>query len=210
MKVTKFVHACLLVETPERVALFDPGKYSAQAINIGIIDRLDDIFITHIHGDHFDEGIVRQLVLKFPLVRITTNSEVKSALAKSGITASDQAPDGVKFFKSPHESMSPLIPEPPEQRGIHFLDRLTHPGDSHSFKETKEVLALPVSAPWGSTAKAVTLAIDLKPKYILPIHDWHWHDEARQLMYGRFEQAFAQKGIVFYKLDTGVPVVIPD
>lgn len=210
MRVTKFVHSCLLVETPERVALFDPGVYSAETLNIDTIPRLDDILITHIHADHFDQDTIKRLVLKFPQVRITTNSEVKAALAAAGITASDQEPSGIKFFKSPHESMAPLIPAPPEQRGIHFLDSFTHPGDSHSFKETKTVLALPVTAPWGSSAEAIRLALALKPKHVLPIHDWHWRDEARQVMYDRFERVFSENNITFYKLETGQPVEIAD
>ena len=34
LTVTKFVHACLLVETPDRAALFDPGTLSTPNIDI--------------------------------------------------------------------------------------------------------------------------------------------------------------------------------
>lgn len=208
MKITKFVHACLLVETPERVALFDPGTMSEGALDIGRIERLDDIFITHEHADHMSLDLIKRLVAKFPDVRITSTSSVVKQLDEAGIAASDQPPEGAAFFEAPHESMAPLIPTPPEEVGVHYLATLTHPGDSHSFKETKPILALPVAAPWGSSAAAIRLALALQPKHILPIHDWHWHEQARQLMYGRFEKVFGERGITFHKLETGQPVEI--
>ncbi len=207
MQVTKFIHSCLLVETPERVALFDPGMMSVAAVDVAAMHKLDDIFITHGHADHCSVDLIKQLVAKFPQVRITTTPEVVSELAKQGITASNQPPEGVTFFDSPHESTQPLFPIP-QQIGIHYLEALSHPGDSHTFHETKAILALPITGPWGSTIRAFNLAIELKPRYILPIHDWHWHDAAREQTYNMFERALAEHNITFFKLQTGQPVQI--
>lgn len=207
MKITKFVHSCLLVETPDRVALFDPGVMSTPNIQIDTIGRLDDIFVTHVHADHLDTGFIKQLFEKFPQVRLTSTNEVVAALAKEGITASSQPPEGVTFFESPHENVKPLFPQP-ENLGIHYLDALTDPGDSHSFTETKQILALPITAPWGSSIRAVNLALELKPKHVLPIHDWHWSDQARQASYDQYEQILGEQGITFHKLQTGQPVDI--
>ncbi len=209
MKVTKYIHSCLLVETADRTALFDPGVYSAPAIDLSRLERLDDIFVTHAHPDHLDTAFVKQLIAKFPTVRITTTGEAAQKLAGEGVKAATTPPAGVEFFDSPHESKGPLMPVGPEEIGVHYLDKLSHPGDSHSFHETKAILALPVTAPWGSSFNAINLACELKPQYVLPIHDWHWRDEARELMYERFEQAFGEQGITFYKLQTGQPVDIP-
>lgn len=208
MKITKFVHACLLVETPDRVALFDPGTMSTSNIDINQLARLDDIFITHEHSDHKDIPFIRQLVTKFPNVRITTTEKVVQQLAVEGIKASNTPPEGVTFFDSPHESVAPLFGQPPQEIGIHYLGVLSHPGDSHSFHETKAILALPVAAPWGSTIRALNLALELKPRHVLPIHDWHWRDEAREQTYNMFERVIGSQGITFHKLQTGQPVEI--
>jgi L-ascorbate metabolism protein UlaG (beta-lactamase superfamily) len=152
---------------------------SVPAIDINQLTRLDDIFITHSHGDHKDIPFIKQLVAKFPDVRITTTPEVVQELAADGIKATDQPSDGIVFFDSPHESVKPLF-DPPQEIGIHYLDKLSHPGDSHSFHETKAILALPVAAPWGSTIAAIRLALELKPQHVLPIHDWHWGDQPRE------------------------------
>lgn len=210
MKITKYVHSCLLVEMPapvNRTVLFDPGAMSESALDVDKLEYLDDIVITHIHGDHLSLPLLQKLVAKFPDVRITAPSEVVSYLAEEGIAASDEAAEGMELFDSPHENVQPLFPQP-EQIGVHYLNTLSHPGDSHSFGETKAILALPVTGPWASTIVAINLAIKLKPRSVPPIHDWHWSEPARAAMYGIIEGALAKEGISFIPLATGVPVVI--
>jgi L-ascorbate metabolism protein UlaG (beta-lactamase superfamily) len=207
MKITKFVHSCLLVETADRTALFDPGVMSTPNIELDQIERLDDIFVTHVHADHLDADFIKQLIAKFPTVRITSTNEVVQQLSSEGIKATTTPPAGVAFFDSPHEKVEPLFPQP-EEIGVHYLDKLSHPGDSHSFKETKAILALPMTGPWGTNIRAAILAQELKPKHVLPIHDWHWRDEAREQAYNSFEQLLGKQGITFHKLQTGQPVEI--
>lgn len=210
MKITKFVHSCLLVEMPDpvnRTALFDPGVMSEEALDVEALEFLDDIIITHEHSDHFSMDLVKKLVAKFPNVRITGTKPIVEALVQEGIAATSEPSKGIVFFEAPHEDVQPMFPHP-ENIGVHYLDLLTDPGDSHTFNESKTVLALPVQAPWGSTINAVKLALELKPKYIIPIHDWHWTDQARTGTYSNLERAFAKEGITFCKMETGKPVVL--
>lgn len=210
MKITKFVHSCLLVEMPapvNRTALFDPGNFSEAALNIESLEFLDDIVITHLHPDHISLPLIKGLITKFPDVRITAPDDALEQLSAAGITASSQPPDGIAFFDAPHESVEPLFPTP-QQRGVHYLDLLTNPGDSHSFSETKAILMLPISGPWASMIKALNLAIALRPQYVLPIHDWHLSDAAREQVYDRLAEALNKEGITFVPLETGIPVVI--
>lgn len=201
MKITKLVHSCLLVEMPDRTALFDPGAYSAEMVDAGSLVYLDDIIVTHEHYDHMDVGIIKQLVEKFPGVRVTAPSSAARQLNDEGIATADGV-DGIVRFDAPHESVEPMF-ETPEATGVHYLERLTHPGDSHSFSETMPILALPVTAPWGATSDAVKLALKRKPKYIIPIHDWHWRPEAREQMYAGMEKIFAENDIQFIKPKDG-------
>jgi L-ascorbate metabolism protein UlaG (beta-lactamase superfamily) len=210
MKITKLEHSCLLVEMPapvNRTAIFDPGSMSEPYVDIDSLEYLDDIFITHIHGDHFHMPLIKKLVEKFPQVRITAPKGVVDELSKEGIKANSEAPEGVVFFDAPHEDVEPLFPRP-EEIGYHYLDKLSHPGDSHHFTETKAVLALPTTAPWGSLVNAVNLALKLQPKYIIPIHDWHWKDEAKASTYANLEKLFGSKGITFCNVKNGEPIVL--
>jgi L-ascorbate metabolism protein UlaG (beta-lactamase superfamily) len=212
MKITKFIHSCLLVEMPEpvnRTALFDPGAMSESALDVDQLKFLDDIIITHGHGDHLHVPLIKQLVAKFPQVRITAPDEVVQQLSQEGIQAGSQPSEGIVFFDAPHEVIRPFFDvDPPQEIGVHYLDMLSDPGDSHSFHETKPILALPVQGPWGSVVNAVHLALELKPKHVLPIHDWHWSDAARNSAYDTMEKLFAAQGITFHKLQTGEPITI--
>lgn len=209
MKITKYVHSFLLVEDEGKTAIFDPGVMSREAFDINKLDKLDYIFITHNHADHMDIEIIKALVNKFPEVKIVTTKEAVGDLAKENIKAqSDPIPE-VKFFSAPHESVAPLFSQP-EEIGIHYLNKLTNPGDSHSFNETKEVLAMPITAPWGSSIKALNVILGLEPKYVIPIHDWHWSDVARKQSYDRYADVLRERGgITFYKPETGIAIEIP-
>jgi L-ascorbate metabolism protein UlaG (beta-lactamase superfamily) len=210
MKITKFVHSCLLIEMPEpinRTALFDPGMMSAGALVVDKLEYLDDIIITHLHGDHFAPDLVAELVKKFPKVRITAPAEVVKHLSALGISSSDLPSDGIEIFTAPHEDVSPLFPDS-QNIGVHYLNLLTDPGDSHTFQETKPVLVLPVTAPWGDVVRAAQLGLRLKPKYIIPVHDWHWSDDARTSTYDQLEGVFAKENIQFMKPETGVAFVL--
>lgn len=210
MKITKLVQSCLLVEMPEpinRTVLFDPGYMSEDDVNKLDLKFLDDIIITHNHQDHMSINLIKLLVQKFPNCKITTTPEAVNQLEAENIKATSQASEGIVFFSAPHEDVSPLFVNP-EEIGVHYLNLLTHPGDSHSFSETRAILALPITAPWGSTINAIKLALQLKPKYILPIHDWHWHEQARKTMYDNLEKFFQERDINFIKLENTQPVVI--
>ncbi len=207
MKITKYIHACLLVETDDRVALFDPGSMSYSAFPLNSLNQLDDILITHIHQDHIHMPFIKDLVAKFPNVRITSTPQVVELLKGEGIKAQTNPPEGVEFFEAPHESVEPLFPAP-EEIGIHYLDKLTNPGDSHSFKESKDILALPITAPWGSSIRALNLALELKPKFVIPIHDWHWNEEARHQMYDGYAAVLAKANIKLFKMETGQAIEV--
>lgn len=206
MKITKLGHSCLLVEMPapvNRTLLIDPGMFSD--VNIDSLEYLDDIVITHEHPDHCKLETIQKLVAKFPKVRIKTPATLVPKL--EGISVTTDAVEGVEPFAATHEGHPPFL-NPPENVGVHYLGKLTHPGDSHSFVNTCEILALPITAPWGSVDSAVQLALKLKPKHILPIHDWHWRDEAREEMYKWVAPVFEAAGITFHSLKNGEPVVI--
>jgi L-ascorbate metabolism protein UlaG (beta-lactamase superfamily) len=207
VRITKYVHACLLVESPERVGIIDPGQYSWESnlFDVDRLERLDDIVITHEHPDHLYLPFVKALLAKFPAAAVTTNESVAAILGHEGVAAAVTGNEAIELFPADHETMEPLGAPPPNV-GVHYLGTVTHPGDCHHFAVTKEVLALPVTAPWGTVPRAVKLGLDLKPRYVIPIHDWHWNDAAKAAMYQRFEQFFSDHGITFIKAKDGEPM----
>ncbi len=205
MKVTKFVHSCLLIEDQEKTVLIDPGEFSVELLKprLAAIPKLDYLLITHEHFDHMDIPLVKEIVARFKPKVISTAS-VREMLRKEGIEVQTTGDDYIEIESVPHESISPLG-QASQNVLFHVGGKLTHPGDSHSFSNTKDILALPIQAPWGSTINAVNLAFKLKPKKVIPIHDWHWRNEARESMYPRLKESFLTNGIEFISSQDSIP-----
>mgnify|MGYP001114298511 CR=1 FL=1 len=205
MFVTKLGHSCVLVETEDRVGLFDPGVWSDKDL-ISAIDHVDRIAYTHEHPDHFDIDILRELVEKFPDAHVVCNDSVAQKIQEAGLDCMvREETQCTRVFESAHDPRLPFVGvEAPEQTGFHFRDVFTHPGDSNSFSETKKVLAMPFVAPWGLPVEAIETAKKLKPKYILPIHDWLYSKEARDWLQEALDAQLKDDEIIVLPHENGI------
>lgn len=204
MFVTKLGHLCVLVETEDRVGLFDPGVWSDKDLIDGI-EELDRIIYTHEHPDHFDIEILRELIAKFTDAHVVCNDSIAQKINDAGIECNmREETQCTRIFKSPHEELPVPGVEAPTENGYHFKNVITHPGDSHSFNETKDILAMPFIAPWGKTGDAVDKVIELQPKYVLPIHDWHYTVEAQAWLQGLLNKAFEGHNIKLLSYENGI------
>ena len=195
MKITKLGHSCVLVETEDRVGLFDPGVWSDREL-IDRIEHVDRIVYTHEHPDHFDVEILKSLVDRFPQAHVVCNDSIREKIEDAAVEVTiREETQCTRKFKSPHERLPIPGVEAPPENGYHFKEVFTSPGDSHSFTETKKVLAMPFIAPWGKTGDAINKVIELKPEYVLPIHDWHYTEEAREWLQGIINTSLKPHGI---------------
>lgn len=208
MKITKYLHSCLVVEEQNTTILIDPGvfTYQEKALSVHALNKIDYILITHEHTDHLFMPFVMEIVGKFPDIKIISNESVAKLLEKESIKASTLETDNFKMEEAVHEKIWDSAP--PQNTVYKIFDKLIHPGDSVHFSSTADVLALPITAPWGSTTNAVQKALEVKPKVIIPIHDWMWKDEVRQQMYQRLEKFFPQYDIQFKGLEAGETVEV--
>jgi L-ascorbate metabolism protein UlaG (beta-lactamase superfamily) len=202
MRLTKFVHACVLVEDKDHVALFDPGEFAWQSglFKVDALNKLDYVLITHDHFDHFHEPFVDALLQKFPDVMFFSTGEVVRKLKAKGIQkALSLSHHDVVVQSLAHESMEPLALQTPQNVAIHYKSSVTHPGDSHHLKKTNDVLLLPLAGPWGAAIDGIRMAVTLRPKAVLPIHDWMWSEDWRQEMYDRMATFFPLHDIQFLR-----------
>lgn len=208
MKITKYLHSCLLVENEDKTILIDPGIFTAmaKALDVNSINRLDYLLFTHEHPDHMHLPLVHELVANFPDVKIITNPSIVEILKKENIKATAEGDETVQLDVVMHEQL--WDKEPPQNAIYTVFGRLTHPGDAMSFTKSAEILALPVTAPWGSTSQAVNKALEVGPKTIIPIHDFMWKDDFRKNLYQRLHEFFKEKGIDFRSVETGEPIEV--
>lgn len=208
MKVSKHTHSCLLIKEDNKTILIDPGIYSVEdkSMTIDLLSRLDYLLITHEHQDHMHIPFIKLLINKFPGVQIISNQSVVDILSKENIKVTVSDNEIVEAVNAPHEHVFGLPQF--ENTLFNVFSVLTHPGDNLSFDKSCRVLALPVQAPWGSLTQAVEKAIEVKPEYIIPIHDWHWHDNARSAFYTRLTDYFSEYDIKFLGLQNGEEITI--
>lgn len=208
MRITKYVHSCLLIEEAGKTILIDPGifTYEEHALAITTIQKLDYLLITHEHPDHMHMPFIKELISRFPSVMIITNPAIVSLLQKENIHAETVGDELIHITEAPHERV--FDKETPQNVLFTIAERITIPGDSLSFPQTKEILALPLMGPSWMITQAVEKALALKPSYIIPIHDWHWKDEARKVFYQRLDAFFTKQNILFKSIETGEQVEI--
>jgi L-ascorbate metabolism protein UlaG (beta-lactamase superfamily) len=211
MKVTKFSHACLLVEDGGKTILIDPGNFAWDSgrVNLKHWPKVDEIVVTHEHGDHFHDPFVEELIAKFPDAMWVTNPSVAEKLRAKGATnVTTDSTDSVKICNVPHEKLPAGMGDPPANIQADILGTLTHPGDSVSSKATLPVLAMPFIAPWGSMTEASDAVLRLKPKAVFPIHDALWKEDVRDMFYGWMKAGFEAQGIAFIIPVEGEPFEI--
>jgi L-ascorbate metabolism protein UlaG (beta-lactamase superfamily) len=198
VEITKLVHACLLVETRDTRILIDPGSFSWQdeRFDPSMVEGVDRILITHEHADHVSFEFVRAALERSNDATVETTPALQHILAEQGIEA---VTNGTPQFAAPHERI-PLGPGP-QNVGFHVEAVLSHPGDSHSFVETMPILAMPFVAPWGSLTNGADRTRLVRPKYVIPIHDWFLSDGGRTVMYRLAKMALDEDGIELVQIE---------
>lgn len=176
MKIQKINHSCLVVEEEGVKILFDPGVFSKEAADL---TGLHYIIITHEHSDHCDIPIIKIIIKNNPEAIIITNSSVGRILDKETI-AYEVVDDGktydlsgvsLKAFGKDHAFIHKSVPSV-ENTGYLVAEKFYHPGDAyHVPSKAVEILALPLSAPWGTIGASINYALDVKPKKCFSIHD---------------------------------------
>lgn len=212
MKLTKYAHSCVLAEDAGSTILFDPGIFSWQSgtFDVGALQKLDAVVVTHKHPDHLGEPFVRALVAAFPDTVWITPADAHDDLKSFGVqnvTDKDISAIGLTVRVGEHALVEPFGIQV-QNLQADWNGKLTAPGDSHDITTSNDVLFLPVQAPWGTTIRAIQLALKLKPKFVLPVHDWMWNEEWRQRSYDRFENIFSDSGTTFLRPVDGQPIEV--
>jgi len=208
MKITKFGHSCLLVEEDGVRLLIDPGNYSTIPENL---EQLDAIIITHEHQDHYTPDILKKLLDSNKDAQVITNSGVGKKLDEVGIAYQViEDGQGIKIGKVEIEGeghMHALIhADWPRCQNTGYIigGKLFHPGDSFDTIPARlvEILALPVSSPWGTLGGAIDFARMIKPKLTFPIHDANlkWPGVIHRLP----QELMVKSGIDFKILEEGI------
>jgi L-ascorbate metabolism protein UlaG (beta-lactamase superfamily) len=219
MKISKYLHSCLVFELDGYKILFDPGDYSfiEGLVTPQMFADVNVVVITHIHPDHFVIDILKSII-DASGAQVITNSQVGQQLDKAGIkyTILEDAtvhfgPFKLHAFPVKHALImdNPL----PQMTGFLINDKVLHPVDSIEDKllefKNVELLIMVTMAPFASEVMIAAFADKLQPRQILPVHDGYAKQFFIEKRYAAYVKHFDRLGIKFhevYKVGDGITI----
>jgi L-ascorbate metabolism protein UlaG (beta-lactamase superfamily) len=208
MRITKLGHCCLLIEVAGSRILTDPGEFSDPKAAAGPIDA---VLISHEHPDHLHVGGLRQVLEQNPDARVITNESVGEILAEHDIEHTVLAHEAthelnavrIKAYDGKHVEIFAdfgLV----QNTGFLIGTQFFYPGDAYTVpQEPVNVLALPVAGPWCKLADAIRYAIELEPKWVIPVHDGVLNEVGKKVTYPHCLRELHREGIMFREVETG-------
>ena len=177
MKITKYEHACLLINKGGIGLLIDPGSYTKLPAKL---EGISTIVITHEHFDHLNIPNLRKVLEQNPKAEIFSTKHVTATLKEEGIScqpvegklATNSGGFELHFEEVDHSIIYEA--SPCRNLSVGVGDFLYYPGDSFVGNGRKyELLALPASGPWFNMAKAIDLAKSFDARHVFATHDIH-------------------------------------
>lgn len=208
MRITKFIHACLLIEKDADKILFDPGKFTfvEGKVKPSQFKNLSAIILTHCHPDHIDDDALKEIIENNQNAVVLANTEIKNKLAEKDVKVevfeSETRKVGnfsIEAFDAPHEKI--LADEIPQNTAYSVDDVFIHPGDSLAesllTKAKTKILALPTMAPWETELQAFEFAKKMSPEKVVPIHDGYVKDFFLESRYAALQKFLKKEDIEF-------------
>jgi L-ascorbate metabolism protein UlaG (beta-lactamase superfamily) len=188
MRLTKYTHACVRIETGGGVLVIDPGTLSEREA----LDGVDAVLVTHEHADHLDEDALRAALDKRPDVRVYTHPDVAAQLADVAEAVQPVVPGDeftaagfhVRTYGGLHAIVHPDIPRI-SNVGFYLEEaRLYHPGDSFEVPADAEVetLLVPISGPWLKLSETIDFVRQVAPGRSYALHDGLYNETGYALV----------------------------
>lgn len=172
MKVTRFFQSCLLIESNNVRILIDPSGQEKD--RLGGFSKLDAVFYTHEHMDHFDADMARQFVEE-GVAAVYANACTAKQIKASVTTVEDKQEYEVsglkvKAIELPHCLMidgSTSV----QNTGYLVNGELFHPGDGKELAGLKvKTLAVPLNGPDISPHDAFKFGKQVEARNLIPVH----------------------------------------
>src|SRR5919112_4484636 len=210
VRISKYIHSCVLFEHEGDKLLFDPGNYSFidGRVTPETFQDVSTVVITHGHADHLALEPLKQ-ILALSGADVVTNGEVAATLRDEGI-ATTTIEEGtltagaftLRAIPTPHEAI--LADTVPRHTAFLVNDRVLNCGDSFADPLLPyagvDVLIMPVMAPFLTEVGAAAFARRMHPRQVIPVHDGYVKDFFVRLRYDNYERVFTMMNIQFHTL----------
>lgn len=207
MKLTKFEHACLVLEESGDTLVIDPGAFTRSLSDVtGVVA----IVITHEHPDHWTAEQLTTLRANNPEAQILGPAGVVAAASDfevTSVSAGDEVEVGafsLRFFGGEHAVIHRSIPLV-DNVGVLVNDELYFAGDSFAIPEGVDVatLAAPAGAPWMKVAEVIDYVEAVAPRRSFSVHEMVLSDIGKGMSDQRIAAATESGGGTFLALKPG-------
>jgi L-ascorbate metabolism protein UlaG (beta-lactamase superfamily) len=207
MKITKFEHACFIVEHTGQILVVDPGSFTTPLIDL---TNVAAIVLTHEHPDHWTPEQLRRILDRNPNAQIFAPSSIAGKVgADFPITVvqdgdvNQVGPFTIASYGSEHAVIHSSIPVITNV-GVLINDSIFYPGDAFTVPPVPvNVLAAPSGAPWMKIAEAMDYVLAVEPKRAFPTHEMVNSVIGKGMANQRLEWATKEAGGEYFPLEPG-------
>lgn len=207
MKLTKYEHACAVIEEQGKRLVIDPGAFTA-------LPELTDVVavvITHVHFDHANAELLQQILASNPQVVIFSTDEtaaehhsVPVTIVAAGQTV-NVGPFKLTFTGGEHAVIHESWPRN-HNVGVIINDGvLYYPGDSFVTPGMPvQTLLLPAAGPWMRVSESIDFLAAVQPLRAIPTHDAILSEQGKQVHDGML----GKQGATYQRLAPGESIEI--
>lgn len=211
MKLTKYAHACVVLQDRDRKLVIDPGGFTPE---FGSLDNIVGVVVTHVHPDHFNPRHLQAIFSANPNVPLYTTAEVAAEFKAPNVhlaSPGEQVAIGpfmVRFGGDLHAFIHQSLPQP-HNISVFVNDTFYYPGDSYTMPDKPvTMLAVPANAPWMKAAESMDYIASVKPKRCFPTHNGLLSDNGHKVYNAGLNGACQANGVAFLPLAPGESVEV--
>ena len=208
MRITKFGHACVRLETDGHVIVLDPGGFTEPEA----VDGATTVLITHEHADHYAPDHLRRTdapVFTIGAVAAKIREEAPDVAERLTVVEPGQQLDVGVPVTVVGEKHAVIHPELPHFDNSGYVleaegQKVYHPGDSLTPPPTEvDLLLLPVSAPWLKVSECIDFGRDVGAATSLAIHDKVYSELGLGIIDAQLQRFLGERGQEFVRLPDG-------
>lgn len=211
MKITKYEHACVVMEEANEKLVIDPGELTV----LPVLENVRAVVITHVHGDHLSIENIQALRKENSDMVVYAAAEAAEKLEAAGVEArpvTDQMYETVGHFRlllQPTDHAVVYQTSPCKNVTVTVNDAVYHPGDSFDLpKEQVNLCLVPLAAPWAKAMETMEFIRGCNAVRFVPVHDGILSDAGTGFYNNWAGSAAAEKGAEYTVLLTGESVEV--
>lgn len=190
MRISKYGHSAVLLETANDRILLDPGNFDSSWT---VLRDLTAIVVTHQHADHADPVELPKLIKANPGVRVLVEPTVFDLVELPETARGLKLGEKVELSELTLETVggrhAVIHSDYPRIGNLGMIFRgvsepvFFHPGDSlESMPEGIDVLAIPEMGPWSATKETIDFVRGVKAPQGFFIHDGLLNERGKELI----------------------------